>query len=301
MFLSNNDLHGPLPNLTGMNVLTYLDMSNNSFDDTEFPPWLSNLQSLTTLVMENTHLQGQIPADFFSLSNLQTVDLRNNQLNGTFDLGGEGVSVMLEGNPICRKTRVTKSYCTVSRPNSSYATPPKKCVPASCLANQLSSPNCKCAFPYTGLLVFRAPLFSNLENITYFSVLEKSLMDSFKSHQLPVDSVHLSQPRKDSSQYLYLNLQVFPFGQDRFNRTAISRIGFVLSNQTFKPPSKFGPFFFFAGDTYLHFTGGVIGSNKSPSRGVIIGAAAGGLALLLLLLGAGDLCLWSEKESRQSN
>ncbi|KAG5248591.1 leucine-rich repeat receptor protein [Salix suchowensis] len=289
MFLSNNDLHGPLPNLTGMNVLTYLDMSNNSFDDTEFPPWLSNLQSLTTLVMENTHLQGQIPADFFSLSNLQTVDLRNNQLNGTFDLGGEGVSVMLEGNPICRKTGVTKSYCTVSRPNSSYATPPKKCVPASCLANQLSSPNCKCAFPYTGLLVFRAPLFSNLGNITYFSVLEKSLMDSFKSHQLPVDSVHLSQPRKDPSQYLYLNLQVFPFGQDRFNRTAISRIGFVLSNQTFKPPSQFGPFFLLVIR--------VIGSNKSPSRGVIIGAAAGGLALLLLLLGAGIYAYGQKKRA----
>lgn len=160
----------------------------------------------------------------------------------------------LEGNPICRETGVTKSYCTVSRPNSSYATPPKNCVPSSCLANQLSSPNCKCAFPYTGLLVFRAPLFSNLGNITYFSALEKSLMDSFKSHQLPVDSVHLSQPRKDPSQYLYLNLQVFPSGQDRFNRTAISRIGFVLSNQTFKPPAQFGPFFF-AGDTYLHFTG----------------------------------------------
>ncbi|KAJ6416045.1 hypothetical protein OIU84_004776 [Salix udensis] len=201
-------------------------------------------------------------------------DLRNNQLNGTFDLGGEGVSVMLEGNPICRETGVTKSYCTVSRPNSSYATPPKNCVPSSCLANQHSSPNCKCAFPYTGLLVFRAPLFSNLGNITYFSALEKSLMDSFKSHQLPVDSVHLSQPRKDPSQYLDLNLQVFPFGQDRFNRTAISRIGFVLSNQTFKPPAQFGPFFF-AGDTYLHFTGGVIGSKKSSSRGVIIGAAAG--------------------------
>uniref|UniRef100_A0A6N2N2A3 Protein kinase domain-containing protein n=1 Tax=Salix viminalis TaxID=40686 RepID=A0A6N2N2A3_SALVM len=296
MFLSNNDLHGPLPNLTGMNVLTYLDMSNNSFDDTEFPPWLSNLQSLTTLVMENTHLQGQIPADFFSLSNLQTVDLRNNQLNGTFDLGGEGVSVMLEGNPICRKTGVTKSYCTVSRPNSSYATPPKNCVPSSCLANQHSSPNCKCAFPYTGLLVFRAPSFSNLGNITYFSALEKSLMDSFKSHQLPVDSVHLSQPRKDPSQYLDLNLQVFPFGQDRFNRTAISRIGFVLSNQTFKPPAQFGPFFF-AGDTYLHFTGGVIGSKKSSSRGVIIGAAAGGLALLLLLLGAGFYAYGQKKRA----
>ncbi|KAB5563830.1 hypothetical protein DKX38_003884 [Salix brachista] len=324
MFLSNNDLHGPLPNLTGMNVLTYLDMSNNSFDDTEFPPWLSNLQSLTTLVMENTHLQGQIPADFFSLSNLQTVNARNNQLNGTLDvgtghgnqlalidlrknqisdypkrLGGEGMSVMLEDNPVCQETGVIRSYCTVSRPNSSYATPPKNCVPASCLANQLSSPNCKCAFPYTGLLVFRAPLFSNLGNSSYFSALEKSLMDSFKSHQLPVDSVHLSQPRKDPSQYLDLNLQLFPFGQDRFNRTAISRIGFVLSNQTFKPPAQFGPFFF-AGDTYLHFTGGVIGSKKSSSRGVIIGAAAGGLALLLLLLGAGIYAYGQKKRAEKA-
>jgi hypothetical protein len=105
--------------------------------------------------------------------------------------------------------------------------------------------------------VFRAPSFSDLGNITYFSVLEKSLMNSFKSHQFPVDSVHLSQPRKDLSQYLDLNLQVFPFGQDRFNRTAILSIGFMLSNQTFKPPAQFGPFFFI-GDTYLHFTGSLI-------------------------------------------
>ncbi|KAH8514448.1 hypothetical protein H0E87_007325 [Populus deltoides] len=312
MFLSNNNLTGPLPSLTGMNVLTYLDMSNNSFDDTEFPPWLSTLQSLTTLVMETTQLQGQIPADFFSLSHLQTVDARNNQLSGSLDigtghgnqlalidlrknqisgytngLGGEaGVSVILADNPICQETAVTKSYCTVSQPNSSYATPPNNCVPASCFAKQHSSPNCKCAFPYTGLLVFRAPSFSDLGNITYFSVLEKSLMNSFKSHQFPVDSVHLSQPRKDLSQYLDLNLQVFPFGQDRFNRTAILSIGFMLSNQTFKPPAQFGPFFFI-GDTYLHFTGEVRGSKKSSSTGAIIGAAAGGSVLLLLLLGAG--------------
>ncbi|KAF9685111.1 hypothetical protein SADUNF_Sadunf03G0020300 [Salix dunnii] len=324
MFLSNNDLTGPLPNLTGMNVLTYLDMSNNSFDDTEFPPWISNLQSLTTLVMENTHLQGQIPADFFSLPNLQTVDARNNQLNGSLDvgtghgnrlalidlrtnqisdyterLGGEGMSVMLEDNPICKERGVTKTYCTVSPPNSSYVTPPNNCVPASCLADQFSSPNCKCAFPYGGRLVFRAPSFSNLGNSTYFSDLEKYLMNSFKSHQLPVDSVHLSQPRKDPSQYLDLNLQVFPFGQDRFNRTAISGIGFVFSNQTFKPPAQFGPYFF-AGDRYLHFTEEVIGSKKSSSTGVIIGVAAGGLALLLLLLGAGIYAYGQKKRAEKA-
>lgn len=72
-----------------------------------------------------------------------------------------------------------------------------------------------------------------------------------------MDSVTLSSPRKDSSRYLVLNLQVFPVGQDRFNRTGISSIGFELSNQTFKPPPQFGPFFFI-GDPYLNFAGSLI-------------------------------------------
>nr|XP_034916258.1 probable leucine-rich repeat receptor-like protein kinase At5g49770 isoform X2 [Populus alba] len=321
MYLSNNGLTGPLPNLTGMDLLTYLDMSNNTFNDTEFPPWFSTLQSLTTLVMEKTQLTGQIPPDFFSLSNLQTLDARNNKLNGTLDIGTssinqlslvdlrenqisafikrsgvEKVGVILVGNPVCQETgSVTESYCSVPQTESSYSTPPNNCVASSCFANQTSSPNCKCAFPYTGLLQFRAPSFSNLENSTYYTVLEKSLMDSFKLHQLPVDSVNLSHPRRDSSTYLVLNLQVFPFGQDRFNRTGISSIGFALSNQTFKPPSQFGPFYFM-GDAYLYFAE-VTGSKKSSNTGVIIGAAAGGSVLLLLLLGAG---LYARRQKKRA-
>ncbi|XP_011028448.1 PREDICTED: probable leucine-rich repeat receptor-like protein kinase At5g49770 isoform X2 [Populus euphratica] len=251
MYLSNNVLTGPLPNLTGMDLLTYLDMSNNSFEATDFPPWFSTLQSLTTLLVDN---------------------------------------------PVCQETGVTERYCSVPQTESSYSTPLNNCVASLCFANQISSPNCKCAFPYTGLLKFRAPSFSNLENNTYYTVLEKSLMNSFKLHQLPVDSVNLSHPRKDSSTYLVLNLQVFPFGQDRFNRTGISSIGFVLSNQTFKPPSLFGPFFFI-GDAYLNFAGEVTGSKKSSNTGVIIGAVAGGSVLLLLLLGAG---LYAHRQKKRA-
>ncbi|KAI9397103.1 hypothetical protein POPTR_004G231700v4 [Populus trichocarpa] len=322
MFLSNNGLTGPLPNLTGMDHLTYLDMSNNTFGATDFPPWFSTLQSLTTLVMEKTQLQGQIPSDFFSLSNLQTLDARNNKFNGTLDIrtssinqlslidlrenqisafterpGIEKVGVILVDNPVCQETGVTESYCSVSQNESSYSTPLNNCVASSCFANQISSPNCKCAFPYTGLLQFRAPSFSNLGNDTYYTVLEQSLMNSFKFHQLPVDSVNLSHPRKDSSTYLVMNLQVFPFGQDRFNWTGISRIGFALSNQIFKPPSQFGPFVFH-GDTYLNFAGKeVTGSNKSSNTGVIIGAVAGGSVLLLLLLGAG---LYAHRQKKRA-
>ena len=235
----------------------------------------------------------------------------------------------LVGNPVCQESGVTERYCSVPQTESSYSTPLNNCVASLCFANQTSSPNCKCALPYTGLLKFRAPSFSNLGNNTYYTVLEKSLMDSFKLHQLPVDSVNLSHPRKDSSTYLVLNLQVFPFGHDRFNRTGVSSIGFALSNQTFKPPPQFGPFFFI-GDAYLNFAGSLItdtelqeklillfllsycnisllplsthpdevtGSKKSSQTGVIVGAVAGGSVLLLLLLGAG---LYAHRQKKRA-
>ena len=87
-------------------------------------------------------------------------------------------------------------------------------------------------------------------------------MQSFESHHLPVDSVSLSHPTKDPNQYLKLSLQVFPSKQDHFNRTGVISIGFLLSNQTFKPPPVFGPFYFDA-DKYGHF-------GKSVSHTVVI-------------------------------
>ncbi|KAL3598340.1 hypothetical protein D5086_006258, partial [Populus alba] len=323
--LASMGLKGSLSgDIQSLSELQILDLSYNKGLSGPLPSAIGDLKKLTNLLFESNKLTGSIPSTLGLVKTLEVVDARNNQLSGSLDigtghgnqlalidlrknkisayttrLGGEGVSVILADNPICRETGVTKSYCTVSQPNSSYATPPNNCVPASCFATQHSSPNCKCAFPYTGLLVFRAPSFSDLGNITYFSVLEKSLMNSFKSHQFPVDSVRLSQPRKDLSQYLDLNLQVFPFGQDRFNRTAISSIGFMLSSLTFKPPAQFGPFFFI-GDTYLHFTGEVRGSKKSSSTGAIIGAAAGGSVLLLLLLGAGLYAFGQKKKAEKA-
>ncbi|THG14227.1 hypothetical protein TEA_009210 [Camellia sinensis var. sinensis] len=80
VFLSNNQLTGPLPDLTGLISLNYMDLSNNTFDKSDFPPWIKTLQSLETLVMENTELQGQIPVAFFSLPQLMRVSSYSNQL-----------------------------------------------------------------------------------------------------------------------------------------------------------------------------------------------------------------------------
>lgn len=167
----------------------------------------------------------------------------------------------LVNNPICQETGVPQTYCSITKSNDSYSTPPDNCVPVPCSLDQTLSPECKCAYPYEGTLVLRAPSFSDLENKTIFVTLESSLMESFQLHKKPVDSISLSNPRKNIYQYLELTLKIFPLGQDRFNRTGISDIGFLLSNQTYKPPAMFGPYYFIA-DEYEHY---VDNSGKSGS------------------------------------
>jgi len=157
-------------------------------------------------------------------------------------------------NPICQETGVENTYCSIakSNDNDSYTTPPNNCVPVACVSDQTPSPNCKCAYPYTGTFTLRAPSFSGLGNHSVFVILEKTLVQSFQLDHLPVDSVSISNPRKNVFQYLDLTLEIFPSGQDRFNYTGISSVGFTLSNQTYKPPASFGPFYFIS-DPYRYY------------------------------------------------
>lgn len=154
------------------------------------------------------------------------------------------------GNPVCDKIGVTKSYCkvpdSVSQSDSSYMTAWKNCLPPLCISDQLSSPNCKCAHPYTGTLNFRARSFSDWGNLSYYKDLESTLFKFFQRENFPVESVSLRNPTKDSLEYLQINLQVFPYGQDSFNRTMVANLGFVFSSQTYKPPKYFGPYIFIA-------------------------------------------------------
>ncbi|KAM4126236.1 hypothetical protein ACB094_01G373000 [Castanea mollissima] len=321
-----NSLSGPVPsNLNDLVNVNELDMSNNSFDEFDFPPWISSLESLTTLMMENTHCQGEVPVNLFSLTNLQTVVLRNNRLNGTLDIGttysnqlqlidlqnnsiesfttrakGYDKKLILVENPLCENK--VESYCMVpqSKNTSTFSTLPNNCEPVNCNLDQDSSPNCKCAYPYKGTLFFRAPSFSDLGNPSYYIDIQGSLMKFAQSHKLPVDSVSISNLFKDSSENLEMSIQVFPSGQDRFNRTGISNIGFVLSNQTFKPPDKFGPFYFKA-MPYGPFSEEYIESKKQSSIGVIIGAAIGGTVLLLLLLLAGFYAFHQKRRAERAS
>ncbi|GLT56887.1 hypothetical protein SLA2020_299010 [Shorea laevis] len=327
LYLPNNELSGTLPNLTGMSHLQTLDLSNNSFDTSVIPTWVSSLSSLTTLRMENTQLQGQVPTDLFSLPNLQTIELKDNQLNGTLyigtkfsnqlrlvdlqynditefkETGAQNIKIKLAGNTICHETGRTEAYCELPQSNSTslITTPPSTCPPHTCSSDQVYSPTCMCAHPYTGTLFFRVIFFSDLGNQTTYGALQDSLMKFFKSNQFPVDSVSLSNPRMDSSKFLLLDLNVFPYGQASFNRTGVSMIAYAFSSLSYFPPSYtlYGTYFFL-GEVYNYFPDEPKNSKKS-TIGIIIGAAGGGSVLLLLLLLAGIYALRQKKKAERAS
>ncbi|KAI3913546.1 hypothetical protein MKX01_022127, partial [Papaver californicum] len=192
----------------------------------------------------------------------------------------------LMGNPVCaRSAALTSKFCQLPVHSSPpYSTPPNNCVPSLCPNDQNSSPNCECAYPYSGTLFFRAPSFSDLGNASYYTSLQSSLLASFQTNNVPVDSVSLSNPSKDASSYLELSLQVFPSGKQSFSRSDVAKIGFMLSNQTFKPPAKtFGPYFFIASQ-YAQFNESASpGGSKKMSLWIIFGALVGGFILLALI------------------
>ncbi|XP_031103031.1 probable leucine-rich repeat receptor-like protein kinase At5g49770 isoform X1 [Ipomoea triloba] len=300
LYLSNNNLTGPLPNLSSMNTLHYLDMSNNSFEASVIPGWLSSLLSLTTVHMVNTTLQGSVPVNFFSLPLLETVELSNNNLSGTLDIGSSypknltvdlqnnsivdftqknnfNMKMVLTGNPICKGNEAKESYCVVQNNNNPVLSS-DNCPNVNCGSGKIQSPTCKCSHPQTGTLHFFSFAFSNFENLTYFRTLNGSLMSAFLSRGLPVDSVSVTAPTIDVYSYLQFRVQIFPSGQDTFNRTGYSDVGFLLNRQPFDV-EYFGPFFYKA-DEYCCFGG----SKKSSHTGIIVGVAVGASVFVVLLV-----------------
>ncbi|XP_021904760.1 probable leucine-rich repeat receptor-like protein kinase At5g49770 [Carica papaya] len=174
LYLSNNEFTGPLPNLTSLDALLTLDLSNNSFDVSTFPSWIPQSQALVTVRMEGLKLEGPVPVMLFALPNLQTVTLKRNKLNGTLDVGnsfsnqlelidlednsitdyngptGGNFDVILVNNPICGETGISESYCKFPTSDAPYSTPPVNCIPIPCSDIRLPAPHANVHSPSQG-------------------------------------------------------------------------------------------------------------------------------------------------------
>ncbi|MBA0682000.1 hypothetical protein Goari_023764, partial [Gossypium aridum] len=294
------------------------DLSNNSFDPTEAPVWFSTLSSLTTLVIEHGSLQGPVPEKLFSFPQIQQVKLRNNAFNGTLNLGdsvgtqlqlvdlqnnqissitlGSGYSntLILIGNPVCTTAISNTNFCQIQQQNSKpYSTSLANCGSKSCPIDQKLSPqSCECAYPFEGTLYFRGPMFRELSNVNMFHSLEMSLWVKLG---LTPGSVFLQNPFFNVDDYLQIQLALFPSSGEYFNRSEVLRIGFDLSNQTYKPPPEFGPYYFIASPYPFPASHGT-----SVSKGVIIAVATGAAILVLGLVGVGIYAVRQKKRAEKA-
>ncbi|KAG2615328.1 leucine-rich repeat receptor protein kinase HPCA1-like isoform X1 [Panicum virgatum] len=314
LHLENSQLTGPLPDLTGMSALSFVDMSNNSFNASDVPSWFTTLPSLTSLFLENLKIGGQLPQALFSLPAVQTLRLRGNRFNGTLTIGSDfstqlqlidlrdnqissitvggsqySNTLILVGNPICVPGSNDK-YCVApgqSNPTAPPYSTARNCsaLPTPCLSNQLLSPSCICAVPYRGTLFFRSPSFSDLTSPTTFVTLEQDMETKFQKLNVPVGSIAIHDPFFDSNNNLQMSLELFPSGKVQFSEQDISDVGFMLSNQTYKPPSTFGPYYFI-GQQYS-FTNDLAvpsQSKKTNRLPLIVGASAGGAVLAVAVI-----------------
>lgn len=149
----------------------------------------------------------------------------------------------LYGNPVCTTQLVNSIFCSLQQVlQQPYSTSLNQCSATSCPLDQSVNPqSCICAYPYEGLLVFRAPFFRDVSNSSRFQELESNLWTQLK---LTPHSVFLSNPFFNSDNYLQVDLKLFPVSGMYFTRLEILKIGFALTNQTVDVPNMFGPYYF---------------------------------------------------------
>ncbi|KAH8951013.1 hypothetical protein BDL97_09G003000 [Sphagnum fallax] len=87
--LSQNNFSGPLPNISLFSTsLQQLDLSYNRFNSPQVPTWLFGSNQLQTLALSGCGLIGSFPYQLAnSLPQLQTMNLDNNNFNGTLYIG----------------------------------------------------------------------------------------------------------------------------------------------------------------------------------------------------------------------
>jgi uncharacterized protein YjbI with pentapeptide repeats len=82
--LSQNNFTGPLPDISLFSgSLQQLDLSDNFFDPQQVPTWRAEFHQLQTLALRGCNLFGSFPYEVASLSQLQSINLENNNFNGT--------------------------------------------------------------------------------------------------------------------------------------------------------------------------------------------------------------------------
>ncbi|XP_007017104.2 PREDICTED: probable LRR receptor-like serine/threonine-protein kinase At1g06840 [Theobroma cacao] len=321
--LRNCHLQGPIPDLSRIPQLGYLDLSSNQLNGTIPTNQLS--QNITTIDLSNNKLTGSIPANFSGLPNLQILSLANNSLNGsissflwqnktlnateslTLDLENNmltnisgsinlppNVTLWLKGNPVCVNVDLSLNQLCGSRSqndtrspsttNSTTACPPQSC-PFPYEYSPTSNISCFCAAPLLVEYRLKSPGFSDFPpyRIRFEAYLTSGLKLDF--HQLYIDSFEWEEgPR------LKMYLKLYPVynasGNDRhmFDKSEVQRIRSMFTGWLIPDSDIFGPYELLNFPLLDIYRDVSVTTSKSGiSTGALIGIVLGGIAVAVTL------------------
>ncbi|XP_057955016.1 probable LRR receptor-like serine/threonine-protein kinase At1g06840 isoform X2 [Malania oleifera] len=313
--LRNCNLQGPIPDLSRIPHLGYLDVSSNQLSGSIPPNKLS--KDITTIDLSKNNLTGNIPVNFSDLPNLQRLSLENNSLSGSIpstiwqnwtsngteklilDLqnnmlskfsGGlnlpPNVTIWLQGNPICSNVSLAQ-FCgsqnrdendVQSSKNVSFSCP-SPCPPPYEYAPESRMP-CFCVAPLLVGYRLKSPGFWDF--LPFLNLFEGYLTSGLRLdlYQLYIDSFIWEEgPR------LKMYLKLFPIydidsnNSHIFNSSEVRRIKSMFTGWNIPDSDIFGPY------ELLNFTlldlykdAFPTSPTSSLSKGAIAGIVIGGIA-----------------------
>ncbi|KAM4083629.1 hypothetical protein ACJW30_08G073500 [Castanea mollissima] len=313
--LRNCSLQGPVPDLSRIPQLGYIDLSSNQLNGTIPQNRLS--ANITTIDLSNNNLTGTIPTNFSGLPFLQKLSLANNSLDGSVpsaiwdnrasnakgnltvelqhnnlsSINGStvlplNVTVWLQGNPLCN-SNVNLQLCqpegTQSSPNSTSVPIPTVCPP-SYECSTTSTQSCICAAPLIVDYRLKSPGFTDFR--PYIDDFEVYMTQGLHLYLNQLDFKNLwaweEGPR------LKITLKFFPENTSKFNSSELLRITSNFTSWKIPDSDIFGPYELLGLNLLDVYKSEVSNSpssgiSKAALAGIVVGTIAGAVILSVIV------------------
>ncbi|WZZ56705.1 hypothetical protein YC2023_056812 [Brassica napus] len=297
--LSRNQLNGSIPTGKLSDNITTIDLSNNSFTGT-IPTNFSGLPRLQKLSVANNALSGSIPSSIYQdrvLNSTETliVDLRNNRFSNITGRSDPrpNVTVWLQGNPLCSNGNLLQLCGSPTEQDSNQGPTRPNTTCSICPPPYELSPEplreCFCAAPLLVGYRLKSPGFSDF--VPYVSEFQQYITSglSLDLHQLRLDSFRWQKgPR------LRMYLKFFPvYGSNPnnsfiFNRSEVRRIRGMFTGWNIPDGDLFGPY------ELMNFTllevyrdvfpqGSPSGVSKGAIAGIVLGSVAAAVTITAII------------------
>lgn len=331
--LRNCSLEGPVPDVSGIRQLGYLDLSWNQL--TGPIPSGQLASNITTIDLSHNLLNGSIPGSFSGLPNLQRLSLDNNKLDGSvpsdvwrnINFNGNrtlildfhnnslttlsnpltppaNVTILLSGNPVCASQNQLNisQYCGSipsvipeggSIDNSTLCAPCPTDLPFESI---LKSPiPCFCGIPLYVDYRLKSPGFWDF--VPYEAQFQTYLSSGLflSSYQLEVTSFLWEEgPR------LKMKLKLFPNNTVLFNSSEVLRLRDMFTGWLIADSDIFGPYELidFIPGWYDNILSGR--AKSSLSTGAIVGVVIAAFAAAAVLSSLITLFILRKRSTRSS-